>query len=78
MMLSMIRLDVSSKLEGRSLYWLAKTTGMPYSTVHKLGNAQTYGISFDVLDKLCDALGCEPGDLLVRVSKGKKTGGRKI
>jgi len=73
----MIRLDLSSKLNGRSLYWLAKTTGMNYSTVHKLGNEQTKGISFGILEKLCEALECEPCDLIVWDSTKKKGNRRK-
>jgi putative transcriptional regulator len=51
---------------GKSLYWLSKQTNTAYSTVHKLANDKTDSISFVVLDKLCDALECEPCELIFR------------
>jgi putative transcriptional regulator len=72
-MMHMIRLELSRLLNGRSLYWLAKETELPYSTVHKLYKTTTKGITFVVLDKLCTALECNPGDLLVRVPEVKKS-----
>ena len=65
--------DLETHLAGRSLYWLAKTSGIPYSTVHKIASNKTDGISFTVLEKLSDALECEPIDLIIRSdsSKGK-------
>ncbi len=72
----MITTRITELLEqrGKTLYWLSKETGTAYSTVHKLGSSSTDGISFRVLDRVCDALECEPGDLLVRVpeKKGEK------
>jgi putative transcriptional regulator len=69
----MIRLQLADRLGNRSLYWLAKETGIAYSTIHKLSRTNTQGISFVVLDKLCEALDCEPADLLVRIANGKKS-----
>lgn len=65
---SSIRVSVTPLLAGRSLYWLAKTAGLPYWTVHKIANNKTNGISFNVLEKLCNALECEPCELIVRES----------
>lgn len=67
----MIDFRLAERLAGRSLYWLAKESGIAYSTIHKLQKEPPHGISFETLDKLCAALGCEPGDLLVR-SPGTK------
>jgi putative transcriptional regulator len=75
----MIQLRLEQQLEarGESLYWLAKQTGVAYSTLWKLKTADTQGISYGVLDKLCNALECEPGDLFVRVPDVKRSkGGR--
>jgi len=63
---SNVKIDLETLLDGRSLYWLAKTSGIPYSTVHKVARNKTDGISFVVLEKLCDALECEPCQLIVR------------
>ena len=72
MNMSMIEFRLDERLNGRSLYWLAKESGIAYSTIHKLKKEPPHGISFDTLDKLCAALDCAPGDLLVRVPNGKK------
>lgn len=63
----MIRINLAKLLGDRSLYWLAKESGIAYSTIHKLNKEPPHGINFDTLEKLCVALKCEPGDLLVRV-----------
>jgi putative transcriptional regulator len=44
---------------------LAELAGLHYQTVlNALRNPQR--VDFETLDKLCDALNCEPGDLLKR------------
>ena len=50
---------------GKSFYWLAKETGVSYSTLWRLKSGKALGINFATLVKICDALGCLPGDLLV-------------
>lgn len=69
-----MRIDEMLEARGRSLYWLAKQSGVAYSTLWKLKTADTQGVSFGVLDRICEALECDPGDLLVRVidKKGKQ------
>lgn len=44
---------------------LAEKTGIDQSDVSRIESKAT-GISLDVLDRLCRALKCEPGDILVR------------
>jgi putative transcriptional regulator len=68
----MIQPKLSEVLEekGKTLYWLAKETGIAYSTLHKFNTSQTKGIDYRVLDGMCLALDCQPGDLLVRVPDG--------
>ncbi len=56
---------------GKSIYWLSKETGMAYSTMYRLKKSNTDSISFRVLEKICEVLGCEPGDILVRVPDKK-------
>ena len=69
---SNVKIDLETFLAGRSLYWLAKTSGIPYSTVHKIASNKTDGISFIVLEKLSDALEREPNDLIVRTVSQEK------
>lgn len=59
---------------GKSLYWLAKETGIAYPTLWRLRDSKTESIAFRVLEGICLALGCNPGDVLVIVP-GKQ--GRK-
>lgn len=68
----MIQPKLSEVLEGqgKSLYWLAQETGVAYSTLHKFNKAQTKGIDFRVLDEICAALSCQPGDILIRLPDG--------
>ena len=47
---------------------LAEKTGLDQGHVSRLEAGRT-AIGLDVLDRLCKALKCEPGDILVR--KGK-------
>lgn len=65
------RFDELLKERGQSLYWLAKEARVAYTTLWKLKKGDTQGISFGVLDRICEALECQPGDLLVRVNKPK-------
>jgi putative transcriptional regulator len=68
------RIDDVLGTRGKSLYWLAKETGISYNTLHRLQSGTSQGITFDVLDKICTALECAPGDLL---AQARKKGGKK-
>jgi putative transcriptional regulator len=68
------RIDELLRERGKSLYWLAKETGIAYPTLWRLRDSKTESIAFRVLEGICLALGCTPGDVLVVVSdkKGRK------
>jgi putative transcriptional regulator len=70
----MIQPKLSELLEdrGRSLYWLAQETGIAYTTLHRLGKAKANSVDFRVLDQICGALDCQPGDLFIRVPNGSR------
>ena len=63
----MVILQIDKLLGDRSHYWLAKTTNIAHSTIQHMARSQTRGISYATLDRLCEALRCEPGDLLRKV-----------
>jgi len=65
-----ITIDVLLKAQGHSFYWLAKQTGVSHTTLWRLKKDKALGINFDTLEKLCLALGCQPGDVL-RVGRQK-------
>jgi len=69
---SMIKLKIDELLERRgegeqSLYWLAKTANIEYGSLWRLNQGVSKSISFELLDQICTALKCQPGDLLVQV-----------
>ena len=45
-----------------------------YQALSHLMNNETSGIHFDTLEKMCEILDCEPGDIIVR----KKTNRKKV
>lgn len=62
----MIRLTLLDKLEQKkkSIYWLAQETGVRYATLHRLATKEVEKVDLRVLEKVCQALECEPGELL--------------
>ena len=50
-----------------SLYKLAKETGVAINNLRRIKKREASQISFDVLEKICIALDCQPGDLLKRL-----------
>jgi putative transcriptional regulator len=69
------QIDKLLKKHGRTFYWLAKETGISHTTLWRLKKRKALGINFDTLEKICQALACQPGDVLGRspqpVSKSK-------
>lgn len=70
----MIKIRLNEVLAGReqTLYWIWKQTGIRWATIWQIGNGEVSRLSLDVLDRICEALECQPGDLLVRVETRKK------
>jgi putative transcriptional regulator len=71
----MVKTRIEEVLEerGRSLYWLAKESGVTYAALWNLKERRTDGITFTLLDLICKALDCQPGDILVRVEGEQPT-----
>ena len=59
-----IRIDELLKTRGRSFYWLAKETGISHTTLWRLKKGKALGINFETLEKVCETLKCQPGDVL--------------
>ena len=59
------RLSEIAKQKKMSLYKLRQITGVTYPTLLKLSHYKAQMLDAQVLDKLCRALHCGPGDLLV-------------
>src|SRR6201988_285923 len=74
-----IRIDELLESRGRSFYWLAKETGISHTTLWRLKKGKALGINFETLEKMCEALKCQPGDVLSHTNRRKisKTPRRK-
>jgi len=73
-----VRLKQILEKQGRTRYWLAKESGIDYDTLARIERAEhTNRIELRVLDEICRALDCQPGDILVRVDDSKAESKRK-
>jgi putative transcriptional regulator len=66
------------KRKGWSRYRLQKESGITYPTLHAMYHGKSKGYSAEVLDKLCHALRCKPGDLLKWTPKGNRGRTRRV
>jgi len=66
-----IRVDQLLAEHGRTFYWLAKETGISHTTLWRLKKDKALGINFETLEKICEALKCQPGDILA-IPQAKK------
>jgi putative transcriptional regulator len=67
-----VRLKQVLEARGRTRYWLEKETGIHFNTLARIEQAgHTNRIELRVLDEICRALECQPGDLLIFVAEEK-------
>jgi putative transcriptional regulator len=59
-----LKLDAELEKNKKTAYELHKKTGLHQSVISKLKRNEAKMIALDVLDKICDALCCEPSDLI--------------
>ena len=61
----MMKLNVITLLNenGKTKYWLYKRLGMSYQNFNKMVNNETASIKYDVLEKICSLLNCNPNDV---------------
>jgi putative transcriptional regulator len=67
-----IRIDQLLKAHGRTFYWLAKETGISHTTLWRLKKGKALGINFVTLEKLCEALDCQPGAMFSFINQKKQ------
>jgi len=65
-----VRLDVMLALRKARSKELAQHVGITESNLSLLKSGKVRGIRFETLEKICDYLGCQPGDLLVYEPEG--------
>jgi putative transcriptional regulator len=66
-----IRIDELLGNRGRSFYWLANETGISHTTLWRLKKGKALGINFETLEKICEVLKCQPGDVLFHTNRKK-------
>jgi putative transcriptional regulator len=74
----MIKIRLNEVLAEReqTLYWLWKQTGVRWATIWQIGNGEVARLNLDALDRICEVLECQPGDLLVRIEPKKRKRGK--
>ena len=75
-MIITVRIEELLKEKGRSFYWLSKQTQISHTTLWRLKKGKALGINFVTLEKICQALECEPGNVLKLLAE-KKLGKQK-
>lgn len=61
-----LRIDVMLAERKMKAKDLADAMGLTEAQLSKIRNGHMKGIKFDTLDRLCELLDCEPGDLIRR------------
>jgi putative transcriptional regulator len=51
---------------------LARDVGITEQNLSLLRNGKVKGVRFSTLEKICETLGCQPGDLLEFVDEGDR------
>ena len=67
-----VQIDQLLKEQKRSFYWLAKETGVSHTTLWRLKKDKAQGITFNTLERICQTLKCQPGDVLRMGREGNK------
>ena len=60
-----LSLDAAMKKKGITLIELAERVGITNANMSLLKNGKVKGVRFDTLDKRCEILECQPGDILI-------------
>ena len=60
----LVEIDQLLKERKRSFYWLAKETGVSHTTLWRLKKDKAQGITINTLERICQILKCQPGDVL--------------
>ncbi len=62
-----IRLDVMLALRKMKSKELAAAIGVTEANLSKLKSGNMKGVKFDTLDKICEVLKCQPGEILEHI-----------
>ncbi len=67
-----VRVNEILKEKKKSKYWFIKNMEGGYQSLSHLMNNETVSIRFETLEKMCDILDCEPGDIIIRKKSIRK------
>ena len=67
-----VRVNEILKEKKKSKYWFIKNMEGGYQSLSHLMNNETISIHFETLEKMCDILECEPGDIIIRKKSIRK------
>lgn len=73
-----VRIDLLLKARGRTFYWLAKETGISHTTLWRMKKGRALGINFITLEKLCETLACQPGDMFAFTNQKRQPAGKRL
>lgn len=59
-----VNIDVMLAKRKMSVTELSEKVGISLTNISLLKNGKVKGMKFETLDKICDVLGCQPGDIL--------------
>ncbi len=60
-----VRLLEILEARGKSLYWLQQQTKVSYPALLRLAHNKIQKVDLGVLERICRALECEPGEIIV-------------
>lgn len=60
-----VTLDVMLARRKAKSKWLAEQVGITEQNVSLLKSGKVKGVRFETLERICEALDCQPGDILV-------------
>lgn len=69
-----VRVNEILKEKKKSKYWFIKNMEGGYQALSHLMDNETAGIHWSTLDRICEILECEPGDIIVRRKTIRKKG----
>ena len=68
-----VNLDVMLARRKMSLTELSEKVGITIANLSVLKNGRAKAVRFETLDKICEVLDCQPGDILEYRSEGNRS-----
>lgn len=72
-----VQIDKLLNEQDKSFYWLSKESGISHTTLWRLKKGKALGVNFGTLEKICQILQCQPGDILTFTNEDRTVNKRK-